>query len=98
MKNIFFQTVKYVLVILAPCLIPSQLLARHRQPSPFSVSENYLTRHDIVYLSTQLEAEGFPMGNGNMGGMIWNHDNGIEIQINKNDLWTTPNPAGIPLF
>ena len=28
------------------------------------------------------------MGNGNMGGMIWNHDNGIELQINKNDLWT----------
>lgn len=57
--------------------------------SPFEVDENYLSKHDIVYLSpTQLEAEGFPMGNGNMGGMIWNHDNGIEIQINKNDLWT----------
>ena len=57
--------------------------------SPFIVDENYLQKHDIVYFSpTQLEAEGFPMGNGNIGGMIWNNDNGIELQINKNDLWT----------
>ncbi len=59
--------------------------------SPFRVDENYLSKHDIVYFSpTQLEAEGFPMGNGNTGGMVWNHDNGIELQINKNDLWSTP--------
>lgn len=57
--------------------------------SPFVVEDDYLSRHDIVYFSpTQLEAEGFPMGNGNIGGMIWNHDNGVELQINKNDLWT----------
>lgn len=61
--------------------------------SPFVVDSNYLSKHDIVYLSpTQLEAEGFPMGNGNIGGMIWNNDNGIEIQINKNDLWTNIRP------
>ena len=59
------------------------------QSSPFKVAENYLSKHDIVYFSpTQLEAEGFPMGNGNIGGMIWNNDNGIEMQINKNDLWS----------
>lgn len=59
--------------------------------SPFQVDEDYLSKHDIVYLSpTQLEAEGFPMGNGNMGGMIWNNNNGIELQINKNDLWSKP--------
>lgn len=63
----------------------------HLSSSPFHVDENYLSKHDIVYLSpTQLEAEGFPMGNGDMGGMIWNNDNGIELQINKNDLWTKP--------
>ena len=39
--------------------------------SPFKVDETYLSKHDIVYFSpTQLEAEGFPMGNGNLGGMI----------------------------
>ena len=59
--------------------------------SPFKVDESYLSKHDIVYFSpTQLEAEGFPMGNGNIGGMIWNNDNGIELQINKNDLWSKP--------
>lgn len=57
--------------------------------SPFVVDSSYLSKHDIVYFSpTQLEAEGFPMGNGNMGGMVWNTDNGIELQINKNDLWS----------
>lgn len=59
--------------------------------SPFRVDESYMSKHDIVYFSpTQLEAEGFPMGNGNIGGMIWNNDNGIELQINKNDLWSKP--------
>lgn len=59
--------------------------------SPFQVARSYLSKHDIVFQApTELEAEGFPMGNGNMGGMIWNHDEGIEIQINKNDLWTAP--------
>lgn len=59
--------------------------------SPFKVDENYLSKHDIVYLSpTQLEAEGFPLGNGDMGGMVWNNGNGLELQINKNDLWTKP--------
>lgn len=59
--------------------------------SPFRVDESYLSKHDIVYQSpTQLEAEGFPLGNGNIGGMIWNNNNGIELQINKNDLWTKP--------
>lgn len=59
--------------------------------SPFLVSKSYLTKHDIVFQSpTELEAEGFPMGNGNMGGMIWNNENGIEIQVNKNDLWSVP--------
>ena len=61
--------------------------------SPFKVSGSYLSKHDIIFQApTDLEAEGFPMGNGNMGGMIWNHENGIEIQINKNDLWSAPIP------
>lgn len=61
--------------------------------APFEVSDTYLSKHDIVYFSpTQLEAEGFPMGNGNIGGMVWNTDNGIEMQINKNDLWTNIRP------
>ncbi len=61
--------------------------------SSFQVSTSYLSKHDIIYKApTDLEAEGFPMGNGNMGGMVWTHNEGIEIQINKNDLWTDPMP------
>lgn len=57
--------------------------------APFAVDATYLTRHDVVYQAPmQLEAEGFPLGNGNMGGLIWTHDNGIELQINKNDVWS----------
>lgn len=57
----------------------------------FRVDPNYLARHDVVYHSPmQLEAEGFPLGNGDMGGLIWNHENGIELQINKNDVWSGP--------
>src|SRR5690606_15831162 len=63
------------------------------ESSPFQVSDSYLSKHDIIFQApTDLEAEGFPMGNGNMGGMVWNHENGIEIQINKNDLWSAPIP------
>lgn len=52
----------------------------------------YLNKHDIVYRTPAYEGfEGFPIGNGDLGGMVWNHKNGIEIQINKNDLFDQPN-------
>jgi hypothetical protein len=58
------------------------------QNSLFKVEPNYLSRHDIVYQTPAYEGfEGFPLCNGDMGGMIWNTNNGIEIQINKNDLF-----------
>jgi alpha-L-fucosidase 2 len=61
----------------------------------FTVDRSYMARHDIVYLAPmQLEAEGFPMGNGDMGGMIWTHDNGVELQIQKNDVWSNPEEGG----
>lgn len=54
----------------------------------FKVEPNYLSRHDIVYQTPAYEGfEGFPLGNGDLGGMIWNTNNGIEVQINKNDLF-----------
>lgn len=57
----------------------------------FSVDSSYLTRHDIVYKTPAYEGfEGFPLGNGDMGGMIWNNTNGVEVQINKNDLYDQP--------
>jgi len=68
------------------------LLVSAQQKNPFfEVDEDYLTKHDIVYKTPAYEGhEGFPLGNGDLGGMIWNHKNGIEIQINKNDLFDQP--------
>ncbi|WP_242135598.1 glycosyl hydrolase family 95 catalytic domain-containing protein [Aestuariivivens marinum] len=58
----------------------------------FEVDASYLTKHDIVYKTPAYEGfEGFPIGNGDLGGMVWNTKNGIEIQINKNDLFDQPN-------
>jgi alpha-L-fucosidase 2 len=54
----------------------------------FKVESNYLSRHDIVYQTPAYEGfEGFPIGNGDLGGMVWNTSNGIEVQMNKNDLF-----------
>jgi alpha-L-fucosidase 2 len=72
--------------------------------TPFTVDPLYMLRHDIVYQAPmQLEAEGFPLGNGDMGGLIWTHDNGIELQIQKNDVWSdagdeqeTPGGMAVP--
>ena len=54
----------------------------------FIVDSSYLNRHDIVYKTPAYEGfEGFPLGNGDMGGMVWNRPAGLEVQINKNDLF-----------
>lgn len=62
------------------------------QNAIFKVDSSYLSRHDIVYKTPAYEGfEGFPIGNGDLGGMVWNNVNGVEIQINKNDLFDQPN-------
>lgn len=61
------------------------------QSAIFSVNDDYVDRHDIVYKTPAYEGyEGFPLGNGDLGGMIWNNKNGLEIQVNKNDLFDKP--------
>ena len=78
------STMVAVVALALPC-------AAQLASAPFTVDESYLSRHDVVYLApTQLEAEGLPLGNGDMGGLIWTHDNGVELQINKNDVWSGP--------
>ncbi|WP_169704698.1 glycosyl hydrolase family 95 catalytic domain-containing protein [Runella slithyformis] len=58
----------------------------------FAVDSMYLAKHDIVYKTPAYEGfEGFPLGNGDLGGMIWNTNNGIEVQLNKSDLYDRPN-------
>ena len=65
-------------------IVCSQTIAQKRI---FTIDSNYLDRHDIVYNTPAYEGfEGFPLGNGDLGGMIWNTNSGYEIQINKNDF------------
>lgn len=52
----------------------------------------YFSGHDIVYQSPPVEGwEGFPLGNGDLGGMIWCTPTGLKLQINKTDAWDRPN-------
>ncbi len=83
-----------LVVVLAstPGVIPaSELTDAATSSAPFVVDASYLSRHDIVFQQPmQLEAEGFPLGNGDMGGLIWSLPEGVEFQINKNDIWSRP--------
>lgn len=65
---------------------------RAQQKPPFMVDHSsYLSKHDIVYLEPEMEGyNGFPLGNGDLGGMLWCHDNGLNIQLNKIDLYDSP--------
>ena len=57
--------------------------------SPVCVDmSEYLPKHDIVYQTPGYEGyEGFPLGNGNLGGMLWCTERGVRLQINKTDTW-----------
>lgn len=59
--------------------------------SLFKVANNYMTQHDIVYLEPEFDSfNGFPLGNGDLGGMLWFTDEGIILQLNKIDLYDKP--------
>src|SRR5438309_4569633 len=47
-----------------------------------------LGQHDIVYLNPVAEGpEGLPIGNGDLVGMVWMPPQGIELVLNKSNLW-----------
>ncbi|MCC6442097.1 MAG: glycoside hydrolase N-terminal domain-containing protein [Armatimonadetes bacterium] len=60
--------------------------------APFAVdAPAYFARHDIAYRTPALEGyEGFPIGNGDLGAMVWCHKTGLTLQINKSDAWSQP--------
>ena len=59
--------------------------------SLFKIDDNYLSQHDIVYLEPEFDSfNGFPLGNGDLGGMLWFTNEGITLQINKIDLYDKP--------
>lgn len=54
----------------------------------------YLKKHDVVFRTPQIDGyEGFPFGNGDIGGMVWTDDTSIRMQLNKSDLWTQTDEA-----
>lgn len=68
------------------------------QSALFTVNDGYLSRHDIVYLDPDYEGyNAFPLGNGDMGGMLWLTENGIRLQINKIDLYDKPQNGNMTL-
>ena len=59
--------------------------------SHLKIDDTYLSQHDIVYLEPEYDGfNGFPLGNGDFGGMLWFSDNGLELQLNKIDLYDRP--------
>ena len=66
-------------------------LCRAQSPALLQVADDYLDRHDIVYLEPETDSfNGFPLGNGDLGGMLWFTDEGLELQLNKADLYDRP--------
>ncbi len=64
--------------------------------SVIKVADNYLRQHDIVYLEPEYDGfNGFPLGNGDLGGMLWFSDEGLEIQFNKIDLYEQTAASGM---
>src|SRR5215510_11597910 len=55
-----------------------------------------LGQHDIVYLTpTNYGPEGLPIGNGDLMGHVWMPPEGLEVGLNKANLWddrVTPPP------
>ncbi len=49
-----------------------------------------LSEHDLVFkeLPTKWDA-GIPLGNGNIGALIWKKDNHLRFTLNRADLWDT---------
>jgi len=49
---------------------------------------SYLAQHDIVYQTPpRLGEQGMPIGDGDVGAMVWCPPDEIRLQINKSDLW-----------
>lgn len=51
--------------------------------------QSFLAQHNLVYeFPPRYELDGFPLGNGHLGGMVYApHPGEIEFDINKLDIW-----------
>ena len=52
----------------------------------------YLSQHDLVYEQAPREwEEGIPLGNGDLGALIWGDGAPLRITLDKYDVWETRN-------
>lgn len=48
----------------------------------------FLSQHDVVYLAPVPDGiDGFSLGNGDLGAMLWTPPDHLQLSINKVDLW-----------
>lgn len=53
-----------------------------------------LAQHDVVYLSPPEDPSlGLPIGNGDLGALLWTTDNQLVLAINKCDTWDDNKPG-----
>jgi alpha-L-fucosidase 2 len=53
-----------------------------------------LSQHDVVYLSPPEDPVlGLPLGNGDVGALVWTTERELIIAINKNDVWDDAKPG-----
>lgn len=54
----------------------------------FPVMQDVLSHHDIVFRApVQDPLYGMPIGSGNVGCLLWLTEDGLQMQINRTDLW-----------
>lgn len=77
---------------LSLCLCVDAQDSQVKEYGVFSVNHpDYLSQHDIVYLDPDYNGfNGFPLGNGDLGGMVWCNEDGLQWQVNKIDLYDKP--------
>ncbi len=80
----------------APSEEAAAVSSRRAGAAAFAVDRpGYLSQHDIVFHTPPTEGwEGFPIGNGDLGAMLWCTQTGISLQINKTDTWDQPSGKG----
>ena len=68
-KKMFKDQIKLVAIVCLAFCFQNTL----SQNPIFEVDASYLTKHDVVYKTPAYEGfDGFPLGNGDLGGMVWN--------------------------
>ena len=56
-----------------------------------------LSQHDVVYLSPPEDPSlGLPIGNGDMGALVWTTDRELVLAINKCDTWDDEQGRRLP--